>query len=129
MLAGGAKALFGQLLSPLYCAGKILPQDVTYDAAGELQVAGDAVDCLVQVDRATERMTQAEGYTITDRAVYVLAQPGDPLPDIDEFTTDNLVRVDEGPHAGTYWRVGAPIDRDPAGAYWLCRGVVAKAPA
>jgi hypothetical protein len=36
------------------------------------------------------------------------------------------VEVLAGEYAGTVWRIGAPVDRDPAAAYWLCRGTLGK---
>lgn len=124
MLAGGAAALFGELLSPLYLAGRVWSNITTYATDGSMTRAAPAAACLVQVDAATERMVQTEGYTTSDRALYVLRASFS-----GSLNTDCEIAVDEGPYAGTRWRVASPIDSDPAAAYWLCRGVLQKAPA
>lgn len=122
LLAGGAAGLFGELLGPLYLAGRVWSNATTYATDGTLTRAATPAGCLVQVDAATERMVQAEGYTASDRAVYVLrASFAGPL------TTDSEIAVDEGPYAGTRWKVASPIESDPGAAYWLCRGVLQKA--
>lgn len=122
MLAGGAAALFGELLGPLYLAGRIWSNATTYATDGSLSRAETPADCLVQVDAATERMVAAEGYTTSDRALYVLRASY-----AGAFNTDCEIAVDEGPYAGTRWKVAAPVDSDPGAAYWLCRGVLQKA--
>ena len=122
MLAGGAADLFGQLLGPLYLAGRVWSNATTYATDGTISRANAPVDCLVQVDAATERMVQTEGYTASDRALYVLRSSY-----AGPFTTDCEIAVDEGPYAGTRWRVASPIESDPAAAYWLCRGVLQRA--
>jgi hypothetical protein len=119
LLDGGAAALFGEILNPTFLPATISggTTTATYDAGGRMQRArSDARTCQVQVDSATERMRQADGFTETDRAIYVLA---DSLEgDVD---TDAEITVTAGPYAGATFRV-ATVDRDPAGAYWLCRG-------
>lgn len=124
LLGGGAAALFGELLGPLYLAGRVWSNATTYATDGSITRAAPAADCLVQVDAATERMVQAEGYTTDDRALYVLRSSfAGPL------NTDCEIAVDEGPYAGSRWKVAAPVDSDPGAAYWLCRGVRQKASA
>jgi hypothetical protein len=122
LLAGGAAALFGELLGGEYLPATLTNNTDTYDNRGNLTRGGVPVDCRVQVDRATERMVQAEGYTTNDVAVFVLAVPGGDLPAIVALDTGAQVTVREGPHAGGIFKLGAPIDRDPAAAYWLARG-------
>lgn len=125
MLAGGAAALFGQLLGPIYLAGRLWRTSQVYDEAGGLTRSQTLSDCRVQVDAATEQMIATEGYTATDRALYVLRASF-----AGAFDSDCEIAVDEGPYGGTRWRVATPIDGDPAGAYWRCRGVLqAPAPA
>lgn len=122
LLSGGAAALFGELLAPLYLPATLSDTTDSYDTKGTLRRGANAPrDCLVQVDRCTERMTQAEGYTDTDRAMYILATSleGDAV-------TGQEIEVHEGEYAGTKWRLAAPIDRDPATAYWLARGARVK---
>ena len=123
ILAGAAGGLFGELRGPLYLAGRVWSNATTYAADGTISRANAPVDCLVQVDAATERMVQTEGYTASDRALYVLRSSY-----AGPFTTDCEIAVDEGPYAGTRWRVASPVESDPGAAYWLCRGVLQKAP-
>ena len=122
LLGGGAAALFGELLGPQFLAGRVWQGAESYDPDGTLNRGNDAYDCLVQVDSVTERMAAAEGYTTTDRALYVLRASYD-----GPFDTDCEVTVDAGPYAGTRWRVASPIEGDAGGAYWLCRGVLGGA--
>lgn len=126
LLGGDAAALFGEIFSSEYVAGTLRANADAYDNEGNIIRGGASVDCRVQVDRVTERMTRAEGYTATDQAVYVLAKPGGALPDVDALDSNHEIKVLAGPYAGQTYKVAEPIDRDPAGAYWLCRGVAAK---
>lgn len=126
LLGGDAAALFGELLAGEYVPAFLRSNADVYDNRGNLTRAGAPVDCRVQVERATERMVQTEGYTVSDRALYVLAKPGGDLPEIDKLDTNAEIHVRFGPYADKTYKVGAPIDRDPAGAYWLCRGVETK---
>lgn len=121
LLAGGAAALFGELFGELYLAGRVWSGATTYAADGTMQRGETVAACRLQVDAATERMVAAEGYTTSDRALYVLRSSfAGPLD------SDCEVGVDEGPYSGTRWRVAAPIESDPGAAYWLCRGVLLK---
>lgn len=124
LLAGGAAALFGELLTPMYLAGRIFRGTTGYAPDGTMTRGEEPADCRVQVDSATEQMQAAEGYTTDDRALYVLRASY-----AGEFDSDCEIAVDEGPYGGTRWRVATPIDGDPAGAYWRCRGVLQKAAA
>lgn len=126
LLGGDAAALFGELLADEYVAATLRRNQDDYDNRGNLTRGGAPVDCRVQVERATERMVQAEGYTAGDVAVYVLAKPAG-LPAIDTLDTNCEITVLAGPYAGNTYKLGSPIDRDPAAAYWLCRGTAAKA--
>jgi hypothetical protein len=125
-LDGGAAALFGELLSPIYLPATLRRFDNSYDEKGTLQRGGGPRSCRVQVDRATERMADTEGYTSTDRAIYVLAAS---LEGDEPVDTNHEIEVLSGKYAGAVYRLAAPIDRDPACAYWLCRGVEQKAAA
>lgn len=122
LLGGGAAALFGELLTGLYASATLHATVDTYDEGGNLTREKTALDCRVQIDRATERMVQAEGYTAGDVAVIVLAAPTPPLPPIDALDTGAEILVLDGPYAGQRFKVGSPIDRDPAAAGWIARG-------
>lgn len=122
LLAGGAAALFGEILGPGYLAGRVWSTVVAYAPDGSMTRTETETPCLLQVDSATEEMIAAEGYTTSDRAIYVLRASYAGV-----FDTDCEISVDEGPYAGTRWKVASPIDGDPAAAYWLGRGVLQKA--
>lgn len=122
ILSGGAAALFGELFAPLYLPATVYSGAAAYDLEGEITRTSTSRSCRAQVDAATETMRAAEGFSATDRAIYILATSLDGALD-----SDAEVVVHEGPYAGTRWRLHAPIERDPAGAYWLARGVLPRA--
>lgn len=125
-LSGGVAALFGELLGPIYLPATLRRVGNTYDTQGTLRRNGAARACRAQVDRATERMVATEGYTATDRGIYILAAS---LEGDEPVDTDHEIEMLEGEYAGGIYRLASPIDRDPACAYWLCRGVAKKAAA
>ena len=121
LLIGGAKALFGELLHGAYAAATLHGATITtYDAGGKLRRTRSETPCRVQVESATERMRNADGFTGLDRALYILAHGLEGGVD-----TDAEITVHEGEHAGTRFRV-ASVECDPAGAYYLCRGVARR---
>lgn len=123
LLDGGAAALFGEILAPLYLPAVLYGTgENTYSEKGTLQRVGGDRPCLAQVSTCTEAMRAAEGYTDTDRGVFILATSLDG----DALTGQEIV-VSKGPYAGTRWRLASPIDRDPAGAYWRARAARVKA--
>ncbi|MET3710409.1 hypothetical protein ABIC65_001089 [Sphingomonas trueperi] len=74
-----------------------------------------ALDCMAQVDAATEAMRGEASYTDGDVRILVLA-------DTLAGTLDTAARIEitEGPHVGTF--MIATCQRDPAAIYWDCRG-------
>lgn len=118
LLAGRAASLFGELFTPLYLPGRLFMVASAYGGDGSLTRTTTEKPCLVQVDAATERMIRTEGYTTTDRALYILRAGFNGSVD-----SDCEIAVDAGPYAGSRWKVATPIESDPAAAYWLCRGV------
>jgi hypothetical protein len=119
-LINGAAAMFGELLTPMYAAARLVRHDETYDR-GQLRREARGTDCRAQVDRATEKMMNAEGYTATDQGIYILSAG------LEGGVESNAkLEILEGPYQGDVYRLALPIDRDPAGAYWLCRGVKEK---
>lgn len=116
LLKGGAKALFGELLSPLYLRATLTDRTAVYANDGTLQIGTGPRDCLARVDSATQRMREAEGYTLTDRAIYILATSL-----ASELTTDAVIEIFEGDYAGSTYGI-ASIDRPPGASYFLCRG-------
>jgi hypothetical protein len=119
LLDGGAASLFGDIFGGLYVAASVSGgATTTYTAGGKLQRArAGARACKVQVDSATQSMRETEGFTETDRAIYVLATSLE-----GDLDTDAEITVEAGPYAGATFRATG-IERDPAGAYWRCRGI------
>lgn len=118
LLGGGAAALFGEIMAPLYLRATLRSVTTVYDDRGGQTRTATETSCRVQVDNATESMRVAEGYAATDRSLFFLESSLSA-----EVSSDDQVTVLEGPHAGTRWRVANPIERDPAGAYRRCRAV------
>lgn len=116
LLRGGTKALFGDLLGGLYLSARLVTRAPTYNGHGDLELTEATHECRARVDNATERMRQAEGFTETDRAIYVLAA-GLAV----DVTTDAEVEILEGDYAGKAFGV-ASVDRPPGGSYFACRG-------
>lgn len=116
-LNGGASALFGELMGGYYLPAILTTSERGYAGDGSMTTETTSTACQARVDSATERMRQADGFTQTDRAIFVLASGLDV-----EVTTDHEVEITEGPYAGSTFRI-ASVDRPPAGSYWLCRGV------
>ena len=120
LLAGGTKALFGELMGPLYLDAELSAGDVSYANDGTLQAGGTPLSCKARVDTASERMRQADGFTETDRAISILAAT---VP-AGEVTTDHKIKVLEGDYAGVVFNI-ASVDRPPGASYFYCRGTVA----
>lgn len=116
LLNGGAAALFGEIMGGYYLPATLTPRTPTYALDGSITTGGGEATCLARVDSATERMRQADGFTQTDRAIFVLATSID-----GEITSDHQIKILEGPYAGSTFNI-ATADRPPAGSYWLCRG-------
>lgn len=124
-LDGGAARLFGEILGGVFLPAMIAEKSgaVTFDNQGTLRRGGTPPrTCRVQIDRATERWRDQPGFTSNDVSIIVLATSleGTVAP-------GNVVTVDTGPHAGIAYRLAAPIERDPAGAGWVARGVQERA--
>lgn len=87
------------------------------DDAGSIVTPATPIEkpCSAMVDKVTERMRLAAGYTDKDVGLFILSATLDAQMD-----TDGRVTVTTGPHAGIY--SVDMIDRDPAGIYWECRG-------
>jgi hypothetical protein len=123
LLAGGAAALFGEILAPLYLPATLHRVTTTYDNRGNPRRAIAGVGCLAQVNRVTAAMRNEPDFTDTDRAIFILSTSLD-----GEVSEGSEIEVLAGPYAGTRWKVADPIDRDPAAAYWRFRAVIGKGP-
>lgn len=118
LLAGGTKALFGELLGPLYLAARVTNRELSYAGDGSIQAGDGKRACKARVDNATHRMREADGYVETDRAISILAASL-----TGELTADYDVEILEGDYAGSTFSI-ASIDRPPGASYFLCRGVL-----
>lgn len=116
LLDGGAKRLFGELLAPLYMPASLADRTASYGGDGTLQMGSAPRDCRAKVDSATERMRQADGFTESDRAIFILAASL-----AGEVTTDCEITILQGDYAGKTFGI-ASHDRPPGCSYWLCRG-------
>ena len=102
---------------PFHDARTIEQVAPVYDDGGSIISPGSVVrrPCSVQIDTATQRMREAEGYVDTDVAFIVLASTLDGT-----LNTEARIEVLDGPHAGI-WAVSL-IERDPVAAGWVGRG-------
>jgi hypothetical protein len=116
LAAGIAQAISTEMGGP-YHPGAVLDGGTPVMAGGSIQTPGTPTEraCMVQVDQASEAMRRSEGFADGDVRFLVLARTLDGALD-----TDAKVRVDAGPHTGT-WMVSG-INRDPVGIYWEGRG-------
>jgi len=109
---------FSSVLGGPYHAARTIEQVApVYDDGGSIVTPGSVAhrDCQVQIDTATQRMREAEGYVDTDVALIVLAATLE-----GGFNTEARIEVLDGPHAGV-WSVEL-IERDTAAAGWVGRG-------
>ena len=121
-LDGSAAALFTELLAPLYLPATVYQMTETQDTRGNPRRVIVERPCRAQVDAATQTMRIAPDFSITDRAIYILANTLE-----GGMAEGYEAEVHAGPYAGTRWKIADPITRDPAAAYWLCRAVLGKA--
>jgi hypothetical protein len=109
---------FSSVLGGPYHAARTIEQVASvFDDGGSIVTPGGVAhrDCQVQIDTATQRMREAEGYVDTDVALIVLAATLE-----GGFNTEARIEVLEGPHVGV-WSVEL-IERDPVAAGWVGRG-------
>lgn len=109
---------FSSIFGGPYWPARVIEQGApVYDDGGSIVTPGGVAyrPCEAQIDTATQRMREAEGYVDTDIAFIVLA-------DTLEGTLDTQARIQitDGPHAGV-WSVEL-IERDTAAAGWVGRG-------
>lgn len=115
-LAGGTKALFGELFAGHYMAATVTDHSLTYADDGTMTRGAGPRSCRARVDNATQRMRESPGFVETDRALYILAASLE-----GELTTEAEIEILEGDYAGSTFGV-ASIDRPPGASYYLCRG-------
>lgn len=114
MLDGQLAAIFGRAFAGLYLPATLHKRAISYDSEGNPTASATDYTCRAQLDAATEAMRQAAGYTDTDVAIYVLAYGLAVTIDSDDEITVK----------GQRYTV-ASVERDPAAAYFLCRGQLA----
>lgn len=117
LLDGGLAGVFAAAFSPLYLPGYVHRFDAPQLDDGGSIIASeepDLIDCRVQVDRCTEAMRQADGYTDADVRLLIIRQG------VGTLTTEDRVEVLSGPCTGVY--LVSSVELDPAGAAFDCRG-------
>ncbi|WP_395393058.1 hypothetical protein WBP07_17930 [Novosphingobium sp. BL-8A] len=110
----GFSSMFG---GPYHAAQTIEQVDPVYDDGGSIIEPGGVRyrECQAQIDTATQRMRESEGYVDTDVAFIILAETLSGGLD-----TEARIEILEGPHAGI-WSVEL-IERDTVAAGWVGRG-------
>jgi hypothetical protein len=121
----GLAAAFGEIAmafsaamgGPFHDARTIEQVAPVYDDGGSIITPGGVAHrtCSVQIDAATQRLREAEGYVDTDVAFIVLAATLDGA-----LNTEARIEVLAGPHTGV-WMVSL-IERDSVAAGWVGRG-------
>ncbi len=111
VLDGGLQSVFGVAFGSFYLDGVL--QEVTNVPVGGGSTEEVTTDHAIKVqkDRATQRMREAEGYSSTDVAFYIL-QAG---LSVDPNTDHRVI------FQGQIWAI-ANIEADPASTYWEARG-------
>jgi len=124
LLGGDLQSLMGGLFRGVFVEGTFGDAEPDYDDEGDLVTTDDdRFACKLQVDKVSERMTRVEGYTEQDVMVVILSKPGGKYQEITKVDSGEIVTVAEGPYEGSTFKLVAPIDRDPGGVGWTCRGV------
>lgn len=111
---GAIRSIMGRALAGIYGDGQLIRVVQVRQPGGVyLPVPQPPVTIKVQVDRCTEAMRQAEGYTAQDVRLLVLQEgvPG-PAP-----TSDDIIVA-----RGERWKI-YEVYEDPAQSYWGGRGV------
>lgn len=113
LLNGGIQALFGAAFAGVYLPGTLTRVTLAPDGQGGGSSSTGTQPIRVQTDACTQAMREQPGYTSSDVRLLIL-QAGITGGDVD---TD--CRVTDG--YGREWEI-AWVGRDPAQAYWECRG-------
>lgn len=116
LLKGGTKALFGELLGPLYCAATLTDKTAAYAGDGTLTRGTGDRSCLARVESASKAMRETPGYVATNRAIVILASSVE-----GDVTTDSQIEILEGDYTGAKFGIES-VDRPPGASYFLCRG-------
>lgn len=113
LLDGGLASIFGAAFGGVYLPA-VLTKYTRADANdGTITETSTEYACRAQVDAATEAMRRQAGYTGTDVRILILSASLAVT-----VTSDDRITV-----AGSTYRI-ANVARDPAGAYFECRGQV-----
>lgn len=128
LLSGGGAALFGEIFGGVFLPATIrTAMENTYDQGGTLRRGAEPRPCRIQVDRATQRWRDEPGFSANDVSVLILDSWRDEAGALVRLEgpvePGNIVAPGAGPYTGQRFRLAAPIERDPAGAGWLARGV------
>jgi len=104
-------------LGPYFPSVAHWPGTPVFDDGGSISEPGLPIelDCMAQVDAATQAMRAEVGYVGTDISLLVLCSTLD-----GQLDTDATIEVTAGPNAGSY--SVQSVSKDPMGSHFICRG-------
>ena len=114
-MEGIARGFSGMVAGGWWDAMHIVETAATYDSGGSIVAAGTAseVECLAQVDVATQAMRLDADFQETDVRLLVMG--------VTYLNIGERVEMAAGPNNGTVYVLRSAV-RDPAGVGWECRG-------
>lgn len=114
LLDGGLQSVFYNAFAPIFLTATLYPVTTIDGEGGEItEVEGSGISVKAVKDRATEAMRGAGDYT-TDDVSLIILQKGVGVA----LASGMILEWTDG----TRYRLGTPIDADPANATWTCRG-------
>lgn len=121
LLDGDLAELFGAAMAGLYGAGRLLTVTTTEDTYGKETRTTEGMDVLVQIDRVTQAMRLAEGYSPEAVQLIILQRNavGDVVP---------RPKITDKINAGGRWWAADLVDSDPANSHWAMRGTPTTPP-
>ena len=116
-IAGIATSVSEHVGAGYWAAVALSDDGPTFDDGGSIVSPGVLIerDCMAQVDKVTEEMRSNPAFTAD--SVRLLVLTGSLSGALD---TDCRIRVEAGPHAGTYTL--ATCQLDPAATHWVFMG-------
>lgn len=117
LLNGDIAQLFGDVFGGIYLPATLIKRAVVKGTGGKLTTIDAPYPCRIQADNCTQAMRDASDYTDSDIRLLILTA-GLPVT----VDTDCIVSGVRGRD----WSIAGPINQDPAGSYFECRGVLKK---
>ncbi len=119
LLDGTLRSVFGSAFSPFFLAGNIfVPSQIRGEGDRITEVFGAAIACKVMRSKCTTAMRADSAYTSKDIGLIILQASVNGA--IEELSADAEIEVAIIGGVDRY-RIGTPIDVDPAQATWECR--------